>query len=89
MLWSVGANAERLLEELLKLPSSERVEVFERLGAHLEAEHGEPLSVAWRDEISRRISRLDAGHSELVSAEEVERDLWAEQLAEEQAAVVR
>ena len=57
-----GRNAERLLEEVLKLPLLERVEVFERLGAQLEVERGQSLSDAWRDEISRRISRLAREH---------------------------
>lgn len=83
----VSTDAERLLGELLKLPASERVEVFDRLGAQLEVERGQSLSDAWRREIHRRISRLDEGEAALIPVEDVERDLWAEQLADEQAVV--
>lgn len=81
------AAARRLLEEARQLSSAERVELFERLGAELEAEAGdEPApSDAWRREIQRRIARIDAEEVELVDADELERELWAEQLADEAA----
>lgn len=81
----VSANVDRLLRELLELDSAERVEIFDRLGAHLEAEYGKPVPDAWRDEISRRISRFDTGDTKPIAVEDLERDLWADQLADEQA----
>jgi len=83
----MNANARRLLDEAMSLPSAERAELFEHLGARLEAEQAEagPLSDAWRAEVARRVARLDAGQAHLLDAEEVERELWAEQLADEAA----
>lgn len=75
----MNANARRLLGEVLELPSADRAELFERLGARLEAEQGdEPsgVSEAWRAEIARRIARIDAGDTQLVAIEDLERELW-------------
>ena len=82
----MSADAERLLGELLRLPTSDRVEVFERLGAHLDAEQRAPLSESWRAEIARRIARLDEGQTEPLDVDELERELWAEQQADERSA---
>jgi len=85
----MGALAEQILEEVLKLPSDEQVDLFERLGARLERDHGELLSDAWREEIMRRIALHDAGEVEAIPVEDVERELWAEQLADERASASR
>lgn len=83
----MDANARRLLDEAMSLPSADRAELFEQLGARLEAEHGEAgaVSDAWRAEVAGRIALIDAGETELLDVEEVERELWAEQLADEAA----
>jgi putative addiction module component (TIGR02574 family) len=83
----MNANARRLLDEAMGLPSAHRAELFELLGARLEAEHGEAgaLSEPWRAEMARRIARIDAGETELLDVEDVERELWSEQLADEAA----
>jgi hypothetical protein len=49
-----------------------------------EAMHGEAggLSDVWRAEVARRICRVDAGETELLDVEDVERELWSEQLAD-------
>lgn len=87
------ANAQRVLAEARKLSTADRADLFERLGAELEAEaeaaDGGLLSQAWRDEIHERIARIDAGETELVDADELERELWAEQLADETSAARR
>jgi hypothetical protein len=68
------ANAQRVLAEARKLSAAD---LFERLGAELEAEAAEGglLSQAWRDEIHERIARIDAGETELIDADELEREL--------------
>jgi hypothetical protein len=43
------------------------------------------LSDAWRAEVVRRVARIDAGETELLDVEDVERELWSEQLADEAA----
>jgi putative addiction module component (TIGR02574 family) len=88
MMARMNAKARRLLDEAMKLPSADRAELFEQLGARLETEHGGEagaLSDAWRAEVARRIARVDAGQVELLDVEELERELWAEQLADEVA----
>jgi hypothetical protein len=49
----------------------------------------EASSDACRSEIARRIARIDAGQTELLDVEQVERELWAEQLADEVAEMQR
>lgn len=87
----MNANARRLLDEAMRLPSAERAELFEHLGARLEAEHAEAgaLSAAWRAEVAQRITRVDSGQTQLLDVEELERELWAEQLADEAAELQR
>lgn len=84
----MSSNARRLLDEAMRLPSAERVELYEHLGARLEAETG-TSSEAWRVEVARRVARLDAGQAHLLDAEELERELWAEQLIDEAAELRR
>lgn len=85
------ANAQRVLAEARKLSTADRADLFERLGAELEAEaaDGGIPSQAWRNEIHERIARIDAGETELIDADELERELWAEQLADETSAIRR
>jgi putative addiction module component (TIGR02574 family) len=89
----MNAKARRVLEEAMGLPIADRAELFEQLGARLEADEsqtsGGPLSEAWRSEITRRIARIDGGQTELLDVENLERELWAEQLADEAALMQR
>lgn len=87
----MSSNARRLLDEAMRLPLAERAELFEHLGARLEAEQAETgtLSDAWRAEVARRVARIDAGQAHLLDAEDLERELWAEQLADEAAEMRR
>lgn len=67
----------------MKLTPAERVEVFDRLAASLEAEAGDGLTDAWREELGRRVAGLESGERVPIAAEDLERELWAEQQADE------
>ncbi len=81
-------DTQRVLAEARKLSPADRAELFERLGAELEAEAADDglLSQAWRDEIHQRIARIDAGETQLIDADELESALWTEQVADEKSA---
>jgi hypothetical protein len=53
------------------------------------ADEAGALSDTWRAEIVRRIASIDAGQTELVDVEDLERELWAEQHADEAAEAQR
>ena len=82
----VTAEAERLLDALLKLPRTDRVELFDQLAASLGVERDEIVSAAWREEILGRIARVDAGEAVLVDADDIERELLDEQDSDERHA---
>ena len=64
---------QRLEEEVLHLPRSDRSLLASRLLESLE-EDAHELSPEWREELQRRVADIDAGKAKLVPAE----DLWKE-----------
>ena len=56
-------NAERLLDEALRLAQSERAEIAARLIQSLEPETDSDVDAAWAAEIERRCAALDAGQA--------------------------
>ena len=66
---AMSAEARKLLERALALPSEERMALIEALTDSIDGEM--ELSPDWRDEIARRIERLERGDSKLVSGADV------------------
>ena len=66
-------NAERVLDDALRLPEQERAEVAARLISSLDAEADTDVDAAWIAEIERRCAELDAGTAVTSDWEEVRR----------------
>jgi len=64
---------QRLEEEVLHLPRVDRSQLASRLLESLDEDEHE-LSPEWRNELQRRIEKIDAGTAKLIPAE----DLWKE-----------
>ncbi len=76
----MGRSLERLEAEVLDLPAAERAHPIQWLIASLDDEEEEdPLEVerVWEEEIRRRLAEVEAGTTELISAEEVFAELRA------------
>ncbi|MFL5356642.1 addiction module protein [Archangium sp.] len=56
----MSEQAEKLLSEALKLPTSERVRVAAELLASVEGEPEPDAEAAWAAEIDRRVRRVEA-----------------------------
>lgn len=56
-------GAERLLNEALRLPGTERAELAARLIQSLDAEADADVDAAWAAEIERRCAALDSGEA--------------------------
>jgi len=54
-------DAERVLDEALRLPEQERAELAARLISSLEPKADDDVDAAWVAEIERRCAELDAG----------------------------
>jgi putative addiction module component (TIGR02574 family) len=67
----MGSSAERIVSEALELPSEVRAYVAERLIESLDAEPGEDLTPAWRQEVQRRCREIDQGLVQLCDAGDV------------------
>lgn len=57
-----------LLDDALKLPAQDRLELAERLFASVEGEAG--AEEMWAEEIARRIASIDSGEAKLISWDE-------------------
>jgi putative addiction module component (TIGR02574 family) len=69
---------EEILETALQLPKEQRLRLAEQLRESVEDE-GWPddLHPAWRDEIARRLDKLDRGEAVLHDGDETLRELLA------------
>jgi putative addiction module component (TIGR02574 family) len=56
----MSEQAEKLLSEALKLPTSERVRVAAELLASVDGEPEPDAEAAWAEEIDRRVRRVEA-----------------------------
>jgi putative addiction module component (TIGR02574 family) len=65
------SDTERLLEEALRLPGSERLRLAERLLATFDGDPDLNAAEAWEDEIARRSRDIEAGIVEPVPWSEV------------------
>jgi putative addiction module component (TIGR02574 family) len=64
---------QRLEDEALHLPRTDRSQLASRLLESLEHDEHE-LSPEWREELQRRVAIIDAGKAKLIPAQ----DLWKE-----------
>ena len=69
----VAHSYERLEDEVLHLPRTDRSELATRLLESLEEDDFE-VSPAWKEELQRRVEDLDAGRAGLIRSD----DLWKE-----------
>ena len=68
---SMSTTVDQLVSEALRLPPQARAFVAEKLIESLDAERGEELSPAWKEEVRRRCREIDERLVELSSAEDV------------------
>ena len=71
------AMAKTVTEQALTLPEGERAALAETLLASLAIFSTSKIERAWRDEVRQRVEEIDAGRAELISAEEVHRQVRA------------
>jgi hypothetical protein len=66
----MSTAVERIMAEALELPTQARAFVAEKLIESLDADIGEELSPAWRDEVRKRCREIDEGLVDLRRAED-------------------
>lgn len=72
----MSPEAERLLEEAMKLPEPERAALAVILEDSLgDGSSEEEIEAAWLVEIRRRMAAVESGEAQLIPAEDVEREL--------------
>lgn len=64
-------SAEKIVTEALSLSPHARAFVAERLIESLDANPGDELSPAWRDEIRKRCREMDEGRIDLLESADV------------------
>jgi putative addiction module component (TIGR02574 family) len=69
--YGMSTTADKVVADALSLPAPARAFVAEKLIESLDAEPGDELSPAWKEEVRRRCRELDDGAVELRSAEDV------------------
>lgn len=74
----MGRAKEALEKELLDLDPTERAAVAEDALRSLDGTAYGELSPAWEEEIQRRLRAVDDGSAELISGDEVFREIEAE-----------
>jgi hypothetical protein len=67
----MSTPVDKIISEALQLPAQARAFVAEKLIDSLDAEPGDELSPAWREEVSKRCRQIDEGLVELRDAEDV------------------
>ncbi|HQE45299.1 MAG TPA: addiction module protein, partial [Phycisphaerae bacterium] len=65
----MSTPVDKIISEALQLPAQARAFVAEKLIDSLDAEPGDELSPAWREEVSKRCRQIDEGLVELRDAE--------------------
>jgi Putative addiction module component len=71
----MSLTAEQVLEAAMALPEVERAEVAARLQESMTGFATLEIAAAWEEEIAARIKEIDEGSVELISAEDVHREL--------------
>jgi len=67
----MSAAIEKVLNEALSLPAEARINLVEKLIESLNLPTQAEVDRLWAEEAERRVSQIDKGEVELISAEEV------------------
>jgi putative addiction module component (TIGR02574 family) len=70
------SQAEKLLEDAMRLPPESRAALAGSLLSSLEPSDDEDVAIAWRMEVASRLEELDSGQVEAVSWEETQRRIF-------------
>ena len=76
--WSMSRDAVELLNDALKLPSTERAALIDSLIDSLDPNVDEDAETAWRSEIQTRRREIESGAVETISWETARRRLRAQ-----------
>lgn len=68
----------KLFEMAMELSRDEQIDLAERLWANASGPIDPDIEAAWKEEIARRIERLDQGQERTIPWEEVKRELDAD-----------
>jgi putative addiction module component (TIGR02574 family) len=77
MATQLEATPEQLLEQALRLPIQQRIELAEALFDSVDEEDPAALEAAWAEEIKQRIEEIQNGTVETIPAEEVMAEMRA------------
>jgi len=67
----MNTQAQRLLDEALKLPADTREDLAVRLMGSVEPGEAEKVKQAWVEEIDRRVAKFQSGESAAIPIEDV------------------
>ena len=70
----MAAELERVVEQALSLPGSERLSVARRILESIEPEAGEEVERAWETEIIKRVEKIDRGTAKFRPWEDIKKD---------------
>ena len=73
---TAGMSREEIVRAALALPEGERAVIAAALLESLEPEVDPAIDEAWRDEIRRRLTAIEAGEEELIPWEEAQRMMF-------------
>jgi putative addiction module component (TIGR02574 family) len=71
----VTDKTQAILEQALKLSSTERADVAEQLIASLDESPDADVEKAWQEEVQRRLQQVERGEVKTIPWEEVQRRL--------------
>ncbi|HVT88858.1 MAG TPA: addiction module protein [Tepidisphaeraceae bacterium] len=69
------AVKQTVIQEVMNLPESERLELAEALYQSVEGPSDPDARQAWSDEIARRLEKIDSGRGKVVPWEEARRQI--------------
>ena len=70
----MATELEKVVEQALSLPGSERLSVARRILESVEPEASEEVERAWEEEIVKRVEKIDSGTATYRSWEHIRRD---------------
>ncbi len=73
--WSMETTISKLTDQVLSLPTIDRVHLADRLLESLNAPSSEELNTIWAKEAERRIDELDSGAVQAIPGEKVLADI--------------
>lgn len=70
----MATELEKVIEQALSLPGSERLSVARRILESVEPETSEEVERAWEQEIVKRVEQIESGTASYRSWEEIKKD---------------